>query len=411
MRLTLTDEANGATDAPNRDLPCAGILRKDAEFCESDRMFLTADALKCLTPDHPTPFYLYDGTGIQRTVAQLFRSFSFLPNVMAYLPVRYCAYRELVQLLDGEGVGFYCESPEEFEFVCSCGVCGERIRYGAMVIPQEIAQKLRELNGTAVIYSNFNLPNIMPRKVDFVCSDYALANVSMTTNDLEQSRLGLSIKEITRLIPLFQDIGAESFGISVLAEHTSSRANLYGIKLLTLRKACDMIEAGCGVCMQRLDLKTGFVADYSRPETLTNDAVVAEPMKEHAPLKQTVLLCPIDRLLAHFALFVTSVIGVYRHHGATIVVNASSDSIADTAIRRRCHVSVAGKEWMDDRFLYYIAGQRAWDNDCFKRSATVRPPEIGDLIVFHDIGAAVPLQTKHEALLFMSNGSVTRMTR
>ena len=414
MRLTLTDEANGATDAPNRDLPHAGILRKDAEFCELDRMFLTADALKCLTPDHPTPFYLYDGAGIQRTVEQLFHSFSFLPKMQAYLPVRCCAYRELVQLLDKEGVGFYCETPEELSFVCSCGVCGERIRYGAMIVSQEIAAHLRELDATLVIYSNLNLPSIMPRKVDFLCSDFLLAGVTITSAELEQTRLGLNIMEISRLVPLFQDIGAETFGISVPAERAKARPSLYSIKLLTLKKAADMVEEQCGTHLRRFDLGSGFCVDYSRPETLTDDSAVAESLQETVNsegVDQTVLLCPIDRLLARFALFVTSVVGIYRHHGAAIVVNASCDSIADQTVRRRCHVSVAGKEWMDDRFLYYIAGLRASENDCFKRSATVRPPEIGDLIVFHDVGAAVPPLSPHAALLHLPNGNVIRMTR
>lgn len=414
MRLTLTDDANGATDAPNRDLPQAGILRKDAEFCDLDRMFLTADALKCITPDHPTPFYLYDGAGIRRSIAQLFRSFAFLPSMQTYLPVRCCAFRELVELLDREGVGFYCETPEELRFVCSCGVSGERIRYGAMVVPQDVALRLRELDATLVVYSNFLLPSVMPRKVDFVCSDFLLAGVNITAAELEQTRLGLNVKEIARLIPLFCDIGAETFGISVPADRAKSRDNLYSIKLMTLKKAADMIEEQCGVHLQRFDLGTGFKADYSHPDSLTDDKQIAAALLEtfcSTNIDQTILFCPITRLLARFALFVTSVVGTYRHHGAAIVVNASSDSIADQTVRRRCHVSVAGKEWMDDRFLYYIAGLRASDDDCFKRSATVRPPEVGDLIVFHDVGAAVPPTSPHAALLHLSNGDVVSMSR
>lgn len=418
MRLTVTDEGpNVSRDAPNRDLPQAGVLRKDAEFCELDRTFLTADALKCITLDYPTPFYLYNGAGIQRTVQKLFQSFSFLKNKQVYLPVRFCPYRELIELLNKAGVGFFCETPEELQLVSSCGVSGNVIRYGSLILAHEVAQQLRELDATAVIYSVLNLPSVMPRKVDFVCTDYSLAGVVITSADLERSRFGLNVQEIARLIPLFEDIGAESFGLSLPTDHIKMQRNLYGVKLSSLKRASDMIEEACGRHIQRIDLETGYIPDYAHPDTLTDDKIAVDSMCEafkalsDSAFDQTVLFSPVTRILAHFALFVTSVVGLYRHHGATIVVNATSDCIADANVRRRGHVSVAGKEWMDDRFLYYIAGLRASNSDCFKHAATVRPPEVGDLIVFHDVGAAVLTSAPHAALLQMPNGNVIKMTR
>ena len=83
--------------------------------------FITNDALKKITAQYATPFYLYDEKGIRETARKVMQAFAWNKGFKEFFAVKATPTPKLLQILKEEGCGADCSSYTELLMSDVCG--------------------------------------------------------------------------------------------------------------------------------------------------------------------------------------------------------------------------------------------------------------------------------------------------
>lgn len=107
--------------------------------------FLTKDQAEALTKTYPTPFHIYDETGIRKNVRRLKAAFAWNEGFKEYFAVKATPTPGIMKILIEEGCGLDCSSYTELMLAEMCGVTGHEIMFSSNETPAEEFKKAHEL--------------------------------------------------------------------------------------------------------------------------------------------------------------------------------------------------------------------------------------------------------------------------
>ena len=87
------------------------------------------DQVKNWTSNYPTPFYIYDETGIRAICKKLNQTFSWAPHFKEYFAVKALPNPSILEVLKSEGLGADCSSMAELLLAERVGMRGEEIMF------------------------------------------------------------------------------------------------------------------------------------------------------------------------------------------------------------------------------------------------------------------------------------------
>ena len=382
--------------------------RKD--LLEADRIFLETESLRAITERYPTPFFLFDEKRLRTNAKSLQALFSFHQNTVHSFPVRRCPNAEVLRILREESIRVRCETPAELRMAVRCGFRGPQIVYAAMHLPRWIAVLLRDLDAVLQVYSPLPLPDVLPRRVDLVCAERELHNLSLLPVMLKKTRIGLTTDEMAERIPLLRAAGVESFGLVLHSDSNNVDENVLAAKLLSLHREAQILRELTGADFERFDLTGGLGMQFNKSVKPVDAELAAEKFRAALEtlddVSQELDFCLERRLVDSAAVFVTSVLGVYERGNPTIVVDADARQIVFNTLNRYRHISVAGKEERLGRKFFDVVGIRGINTDWLGENRVLQGTEPGDLLIFHDVGGSIPARPEAECLLLRENGQV-----
>ena len=254
--------------------------------------FVTLPQVQDIVKTYPTPFYLYDETGIRNCARRLRAAFSWNPGFREYFAVKATPNPQILKILQEEGCGTDCSSLTELMMSDRCGFSGSDIMFSSNDTPAEEFQLAAKLGAT------INLDDLT--HVDFLQSTlgfipetiscrYNPGGVFQLGESKEgfqvmdnpgEAKYGMTRTQLTEAFTKLKALGAKRFGIhAFLASNTISNEYYPALARILFQTAVELQqETGCHIAF--INLSGGIGIPY-RPEQPENDiAVIGEGVRK-----------------------------------------------------------------------------------------------------------------------------------
>ena len=372
-------------------------------------MCVPPEELQALAATYGTPFYLFDGDTMRKSIAALRDAFP--SDIDYYVPAAYCGRRGLLRFLREQGIGVSCCSEEELQRAVECGFSGRLLRYAALTLREDTARLLRNLDASLTILSPLAIPRCVPRRVELRCHLPNFSKPHLGAANVRHDPLGLTPEEIAVTLEPLCRMGAESLGLSMPQGRNVLEERFYADKLDALMEVRSEILTMSDGTLSTADLGNGFGVEYRRlhpqPDMQKAGALLKERV-EQTPGIRGLALSPWQYLLEPASILVGRVEGTLKRGEDMVITDISPAHTQITYPVRTRYVSISGKAKVVGRVYCSVMGARGEAAQWLGRKLILPPAENGDLLVFHDAGCCLPAGHV-TCLLREADGTVSRL--
>ncbi|MGI5874957.1 MAG: diaminopimelate decarboxylase family protein [Bacillota bacterium] len=361
----------------------------------------TNEFLLELTEQYPTPFYLYDEAAIRRNARRFITAFDGFPAFQEYFAVKAAPNPHLLKIFKEEGCGVDCSSLAELLLAERVGFSGHDIFMSSNDTPAVEFEKAKEMG--AII----NLDDIS--HIDFVEKTVGLPEMiscrynpgplrtgnSIIGNPIE-AKYGFTRDQIYEGYKILKDKGIRRFGIHTMVASNELNSDYF---LETARMMFDLVyklKVIVGVDIEVINLGGGLGIPYipeDKPinyEELANDvmAIYQEKILDRGLFPSKIAFESGRLMTGPYGYLVTKVLHKKETYKDYIGLDACMANLMRPALYNAYHhITVIGKE--NDRLdhKYDIVGSLCENNDKFAIDRYMPKLDIGDILVFHDVGA------------------------
>ncbi len=365
--------------------------------------FVTKDQLERICEVYPTPFHIYDESGIRENARKLRQAFAWNPGYREYFAVKATPTPAILKLLHEEGCGCDCSSLTELMMSERCGITGEEIMFSSNDTPAEEFQ-LADRLGATINLDDITHIDFLERAIGHIperisCrynpgGNFAISNTIMDTPG--EAKYGMTRPQMTEAFRTLKEKGAKEFGIhAFLASNTVSN-EYYPVLASILFKTAVELHEETGAHIAFINLSGGVGIPY-RPEQEPNDILAIgegvrrayEEILVPAGMGDVAIYTELGRfMLAPYGHLVTRVIHEKHTYKEYIGVDACAANLMRPAMYGAYHhITVMGKETAPCDHQYDVVGSLCENNDKFAIDRMLPEIEIGDLLVLHDTGA------------------------
>lgn len=258
------------------------------ESYAADALFLPAKKLSAFAKQQPTPFYLYDETGIRQTAAALHGAFGALADFRQYFPIAMNPHPALLRLLHEAGYGVLCENEAQLRLAASCGFTGEEILFTPMAMLPPAETLARELDCTFVLDGPHALPRRAPRRALLsLRPTQKLRLDDGSTVSFENLKTGMPEDALLHLAERLVRGGSESVGLILHACRNDLREGYYPAIAQALFTCAVHLREQTGLTPDCCNLSDGLGVAYHRSDREPELSAVAERI---AALRADILL-------------------------------------------------------------------------------------------------------------------------
>lgn len=361
--------------------------------------FKKEDILK-IEKSYPTPFYLYDESGIKKCVTDLYKAFSWNKGFKEYFAVKALPNPSIIRLLRDLGCGTDCASTPEIIISNKCGISGHDIMFSSN--ETTVSEYKAALEAGAIInldditHIEF-LEKIAPLP-DTICCRYNPGKFNITNDimgHLYDSKFGMTPEQIIEAFRILKSKGVKHFGIHAMLASCSLVEEYYPRLAKKLFKFALEVREKLDINIEFIDLSGGIGIPYKpheepvdifaigkAVEAVYNEYVTANGM-------EIALFTEMGRYITGpYGYLVAKAIHKKHIYKEYIGLNASCCDLMRPAMYGAYHhITVLGKEDVSPVCKYDIVGSLCENNDKFAVDRSLPEIEIGDYFVIHDAGA------------------------
>ena len=370
--------------------------------------FVTLPQLQEIVKQYPTPFHLYDETGIRENARRIKKAFSWNPGFKEYFAVKATPNPQILKILREEGCGTDCSSLTELMMSDRCGFSGREIMFSSNDTPPEEFQLADKLGATInlddLTHVDF-LQKVIGHIPETISCRYNPGGVFQLGESKEgfqvmdnpgEAKYGMTRPQLTEAFLKLKAMGAKHFGLhAFLASNTLSNEYYPALARILFETAVELQrETGCHIAF--INLSGGVGIPY-RPEQPANDIFaigegvrkVYEEVLVPAGMGDVALCTELGRfMLAPYGCLVTKAIHEKHTYKEYIGVDACAANLMRPAMYGAYHhITVMGKENAPCDHKYDITGSLCENNDKFAIDRMLPKIDMGDLLVIHDTGA------------------------
>jgi diaminopimelate decarboxylase len=382
---------------------------------------------------YPTPFYIYDESGIRSTARGFNNAFFWVsPQYKNYFAVKALPNPHIVKILAEEGFGADCSSLPELIISEKVGLKGEDIMFTSNDTPADEYIKAKQL-GAIINIDDITHIGFLQKNAgipDLICFRYNPGPLREGNNIIGnpvESKYGLTRGQIIHAYQEAIERGARRFGL-----HTMVVSNMLDEKYLIdtavmLFELAVEIHKKTGIKFQFINLGGGFGTPY-KPEQIALDlskvsSGIHDAYKTYieasglAPLR-VVTECG-RAITGPHGFLVTRVRHVPNKYKDFVGLDSCMANLMRPALYGAYHhITVLGKEGKAKDHIYDVTGSLCENNDKFAINRPLPMIEPDDILIFHNAGAhghAMGFQyngkLRSAELLLKSNGEVTQIRR
>ena len=365
-------------------------------FSLNDDVFVRAAA------QFPTPFHLYDETGIRSTARQLNAAFAWAPHFQEYFAVKALPNPRILEIFRSEGCGMDCSSECELLLAERAGFRGEDIMFSANAMPPAEFDHARALGAIVNLddISDIDLLAAHGGIPETVCvrynpgGEFTLGNAIMGSPG--DSKYGWTKPQIAEGLKRLKALGAKRFGLhAFLASSTTDSAYYPKLSGILFDLGAEMMRE-TGMPLAFVNLSGGIGIPY-RPDAQGPDiAAVGEGVRREyvrafgdPKTAQVGIKAELGRYMTGpHGWLVTRAIHEKKIYKDYIGVDACASNLMRPAMYGAYHhIHICGKrDWPADH-VYDVTGCLCENNDKFAIDRPLPQVDLGDLLVIHDTGA------------------------
>mgnify|MGYP001851855653 FL=1 len=370
--------------------------------------FVTLPQVQELVKTYPTPFYLYDETGIRNCARRLKAAFSWNPGFREYFAVKATPNPQILKILQEEGCGTDCSSLTELMMSERCGFSGSDIMFSSNDTPAEEFQLAAKLGATInlddLTHVDFlqNTLGFIPETISCRYNPGGVFQLGESKEGFQvmdnpgEAKYGMTRAQLTEAFTKLKALGAKRFGIhAFLASNTISNEYYPALARILFQTAVELQrETGCHIAF--INLSGGIGIPY-RPEQPENDiAVIGEGVRKAyeeilvpAGMGDVSIFTELGRfLLGPYGCLITKAVHEKHTYKEYIGVDACAANLMRPAMYGAYHhITVLGKENAPCDHTYDVTGSLCENNDKFAIDRQLPKIDRGDYLVIHDTGA------------------------
>ena len=368
------------------------------------KTFVTKEQAEAIASKYPTPFYLYDETGIRANAKAVKEAFAWNPGFREYFAVKATPNPFLINILREYGCGTDCSSMTELMMSNALGMSGEEIMFSSNDTPAE------EFTYAAKIGAIINLDDIT--HIDF-CEEacggklpetmscrYNPGGVFKLSNGIMDNpgdaKYGMTKDQIIEAYKILKSKGVKKFGIHAFLASNTTTNDYYADLAGQLFDLAIELRDKTGADIKFINLSGGVGVAY-RPDQTANDiyAIGAGVEKVYneklvpAGMGDIAIFSEMGRfMMAPYGVVVTKAIHEKHTYKEYIGVDACAVNLMRPAMYGAYHhITVLGKENEPCDYTYDVTGSLCENNDKFAVDRQLPKIDMGDILVIHDAGA------------------------
>ena len=365
-------------------------------------VFTSKEKIYEIASKYPTPFHLYNESGIRETAKAVNNAFSWNECFREYFAVKACPNPFILKILKEEGCGVDCASIPELMLAEAVGFEGDEIMFSSNETRPEEYQYACRMN--AII----NLDDIT--HIDFlekhaglpekICLRYNPGG-DLTIGETcmghpEESKYGMTHAQIMEATEILMKKGVKSFGLHALLASNATEAHYYPENARLLFSLAAEMHKKLGADIFIVNLSGGVGIAYLPEEEMPDIAAIGKEVQAEYEdifgkigLKGVHVAAELGRFMTgpHGCLVTTAIHEkhIYREY---IGVDACAVDLMRPAMYDAYHhITVLGKEENPCDQVYDVVGSLCENNDKFAVNRRLPKIDMGDILVIHDTGA------------------------
>ena len=230
--------------------------------------FATAEQLRQIAAQYPTPFHLYDEAGIRENARRLHKAFSWNPGFKEYFAVKATPNPRILQILSEEGCGVDCASYTELLLADAVGFSGADIMFSSNMTPFNDFALAHELGAilnlddiTDIEYFRHlsHVPELVSCRFN-PGGDFAFSNAIM--DNPREAKYGFTREQLTEGYKQLMQLGVKRFGLhAFLASNTTSNDYYPQLARMLFELAVELQEE-TGAQISLINLSGGIGIPY-----------------------------------------------------------------------------------------------------------------------------------------------------
>lgn len=365
--------------------------------------FVTKALLDEIVSKYPTPFHIYDETGIRKNARRLNQAFSWNPGFKEYFAVKATPNPAILQILREEGCGADCSSLTELMLADHVGFKAGEIMFSSNATPAEEFQLAADLEAT-INLDDITHIHFLEKTIGYlpktVCcrynpgGEFRIANTIM--DQPGDAKYGMTRSQISQAFRILRNKGVEEFGIhSFLASNTLTN-EYYPYLAAQLFQLAVELHQELGVHIGFINLSGGIGVPYLPDQKANDIEVIAAGVRRAyedillpAGMGDVAIYTELGRyMLAPYGHLVATAIHEKHTYKEYIGLDACACNLMRPAMYGAYHhITIAGKENAPCNCKYDITGSLCENNDKFAIDRMLPKIDLGDYVIIHDTGA------------------------
>lgn len=392
----------------------------------------TADTLRRIAEQYPTPFYLYDEDGMRQAARRLNAAFAWCEGFKEYFAVKATPNPYILELLREEGLGADCSSLPELMLAERVGYRGEEVMFTSNNTQAHEYQAARRLGAVINLDDITHIEYVqqavgLPELVCFRYNPGPAREGNVIIGKPEEAKYGFTEPQLFEGYRQLQQLGVRRFGLHTMVASNELNGDFF---IETAQMVFDLavrLYREIGVRMEFVNLGGGIGIPYRPGQSAVDLHYVGQGVRRlYEQMIQPAGLAPMKIFMENgrmitgpYGFLITKAIHhkhIYRDY---VGVDACMANLMRPGMYGAYHhISVVGKEDRPHDRVVDVVGSLCENNDKFAINRPLPAITRGDLLVIHDAGAhghAMGFQYNGKLrcaeLLLQSNGDVRLIRR
>ncbi|MBI5390673.1 diaminopimelate decarboxylase [Candidatus Woesearchaeota archaeon] len=392
----------------------------------------TKQEIEKIMQQFPTPFYVYDETGIRANAKKLKHAFRKVHGFKEYFAVKALPNPFILKILKEEGFGADCSSLPELMLAQKVGIVGENMMFTSNDTPAPEFAMAKKLGAIVNLDDISHLSYLeqsagLPPLLCFRYNPGKLREGNAIIGKPEEAKYGLTKEQLFTAYQQAKAKGVKRFGLHTMIA-SNERSEEYFVETAKMLFALvQEISSTVGISFEFINIGGGIGIPYRPEQQPVSYEKIADGIeqayhkmitKHGLPSLKIFMEC--GRVITGpYGFLITQVLHLKHTYKDYVGCDACMANLMRPAMYGAYHhITVLGKEQAKGHHVYDVTGSLCENNDKFAIDRPLPEIERGDLLAIHDAGAhghAMGFQyngkLRSAELLLRSNGEVIMIRR